>query len=99
MAVAIKRVYDKPDPSDGFRILVDRLWPHGVSKERASLDKWLKDVAPARIAPVPRAHGGTKHPRAATNRPLILQLLRKRQPLFLQHTLFLLFLPCASIKF
>ncbi|MCI1675685.1 MAG: DUF488 family protein [Ancrocorticia sp.] len=47
MAVAIKRVYDKPDPSDGFRILVDRLWPRGVSKERAGLDKWLKDVAPS----------------------------------------------------
>ena len=47
MGVSIKRVYDKPDPADGFRVLVDRLWPRGVSKERADLDAWLKDVAPS----------------------------------------------------
>jgi DNA-3-methyladenine glycosylase len=43
----VKRVYDDPDDSDGFRVLVDRLWPRGLSKERAHLDEWLKDVAPS----------------------------------------------------
>lgn len=43
----IKRVYDDPSQEDGFRVLVDRLWPRGVSKERAHLDAWMKDVAPS----------------------------------------------------
>lgn len=47
MKIAIKRVYEEPVPSDGARILVDRLWPRGVSKERAKLDLWLKDIAPS----------------------------------------------------
>lgn len=46
MRVAIKRVYDEPDASDGMRVLVDRLWPRGLSKERAHIDLWLKDIAP-----------------------------------------------------
>src|SRR5881275_1171539 len=45
--VAIKRVYDKPEAEDGTRVLVDRLWPRGLSKERAHIDAWLKDVAPS----------------------------------------------------
>jgi len=44
--IAIKRVYDPPAAGDGFRILVDRLWPRGVSKEAAALDLWAKDLAP-----------------------------------------------------
>lgn len=47
MRISIKRVYEKPVPGDGARILVDRLWPRGVSKERAKLDLWLKDIAPS----------------------------------------------------
>lgn len=43
----IKRVYDAPADDDGCRVLVDRLWPRGVSKERAGLDLWLKEVAPS----------------------------------------------------
>ncbi len=42
----IKRIYELADPSDGRRILVDRLWPRGVKKENAQLDAWLKEVAP-----------------------------------------------------
>jgi uncharacterized protein YeaO (DUF488 family) len=42
----IKRVYDDPAPGDGLRVLVDRLWPRGVSKERAALGLWAKEVAP-----------------------------------------------------
>lgn len=44
---AVKRIYDDPSPDDGYRVLVDRLWPRGVSKERAALDEWLKEVAPS----------------------------------------------------
>ena len=44
---AIKRIYDDPSDDDGCRVLVDRLWPRGVSKERAQLELWLKDVAPS----------------------------------------------------
>ncbi|WP_337184818.1 DUF488 family protein [Shinella sp.] len=46
MTVQIKRVYDEPGPDDGQRILVDRLWPRGISKQKAALDDWMKDVAP-----------------------------------------------------
>ncbi|SDT18118.1 DUF488 domain-containing protein [Microterricola viridarii] len=47
MAVQIKRAYADAEPGDGFRVLVDRLWPRGVSRERAALDLWLKDAAPS----------------------------------------------------
>lgn len=47
MTVQIKRVYEEPAPTDGYRVLVDRLWPRGVSKDRAKLDLWLKEVAPS----------------------------------------------------
>jgi uncharacterized protein YeaO (DUF488 family) len=42
-----KRIYDPVDLNDGFRVLIDRLWPRGVSKERAAIDLWLKEVAPS----------------------------------------------------
>lgn len=45
--VAIKRAYEEPAPEDGTRVLIDRLWPRGVSKEKAKIDLWLKDVAPS----------------------------------------------------
>jgi uncharacterized protein YeaO (DUF488 family) len=45
--ISIKRIYEPPAPGDGRRILVDRLWPRGVSKASAHLDAWLKDVAPS----------------------------------------------------
>jgi uncharacterized protein YeaO (DUF488 family) len=45
--VAIRRAYEAPAPNDGMRVLVDRLWPRGLSKERARVDLWLKDVAPS----------------------------------------------------
>ncbi|HET7299371.1 MAG TPA: DUF488 domain-containing protein [Oleiagrimonas sp.] len=47
MSIAIKRAYDDPAPDDGARVLVDRLWPRGVSKDDAALDDWTKDVAPS----------------------------------------------------
>jgi len=45
--IKVKRVYDAPESGDGFRILVDRLWPRGLSKDKADVDLWLKDVAPS----------------------------------------------------
>lgn len=45
--IRLKRIYQPPAKEDGFRILVERLWPRGVSKERARVDLWLKDVAPS----------------------------------------------------
>lgn len=45
--VKVKRVYEAPDPGDGMRILVDRLWPRGLTKEAAHVDLWLRDLAPS----------------------------------------------------
>ena len=45
--VGVRRVYDPPEPGDGRRVLVDRLWPRGLSKARAGLDEWCKEVAPS----------------------------------------------------
>ena len=47
MTIKIKRVYEPPDEEDGQRILVDRLWPRGLTKEKAKVDLWLKDIAPS----------------------------------------------------
>ena len=47
MDVHIKRVYDEPSETDGTRILIDRLWPRGLSKAKAKIDLWLKDIAPS----------------------------------------------------
>ena len=46
-AVRIRRVYDEPEDDDGVRVLVDRIWPRGMTKARAALDEWCKDVAPS----------------------------------------------------
>jgi uncharacterized protein YeaO (DUF488 family) len=45
--IKLKRVYENPSPDDGLRVLVERLWPRGLTKERAAVDLWLKDVAPS----------------------------------------------------
>lgn len=45
--IQVKRVYENPSPEDGMRILVDRLWPRGLSKERAAVELWLKDLGPS----------------------------------------------------
>ncbi|MBT5049605.1 MAG: DUF488 family protein [Rhodospirillaceae bacterium] len=45
--IRLKRAYDSPDSSDGKRILVERLWPRGVTKEAAALHEWMKDIAPS----------------------------------------------------
>ncbi len=45
--IKVKRIYDLPASSDGARVLVDRLWPRGVRKEEASVDLWLREIAPS----------------------------------------------------
>ncbi len=47
MTINIKRIYEGYSPEDGWRILVDRVWPRGISKEKAHLDDWYKDLAPS----------------------------------------------------
>lgn len=47
MAVTMKRAYDPPAADDGQRVLVDRLWPRGIAKEKLRIDQWLKEVAPS----------------------------------------------------
>ncbi len=47
MIIQIKRAYDPPKSSDGTRILVDRLWPRGLTKEKLKLDRWMKEIAPS----------------------------------------------------
>ncbi|QKJ30404.1 DUF488 domain-containing protein [Mucilaginibacter mali] len=47
MSVKIKRIYEPFAKSDGFRILIDRLWPRGIKKEGTHIDKWMKDIAPS----------------------------------------------------
>lgn len=47
MKIELKRAYEKTDPADGTRILVDRLWPRGLTKRKAGIDLWLKEIAPS----------------------------------------------------
>lgn len=47
MDIVIKRVYDEPNERDGYRVLVDRLWPRGIKKELLALDEWCKNIAPS----------------------------------------------------
>jgi uncharacterized protein YeaO (DUF488 family) len=47
MTIQMKRVYELPQSSDGKRVLIDRLWPRGLTKEKAKVDLWLKDIAPS----------------------------------------------------
>ena len=47
MAIKLKRAYEVPESGDGFRVLVDRLWPRGVSRSSARIDLWLKEIAPS----------------------------------------------------
>lgn len=47
MSLKVKRIYEPVSKEDGFRILVDRLWPRGMTKEKAGIDLWLKDIAPS----------------------------------------------------
>lgn len=47
MNIKIKRIYEAPSPDDGYRVLIDRIWPRGISKEKGEIDTWAKEVAPS----------------------------------------------------
>ena len=47
MEIVLKRIYEEPSPNDGYRVLVDRIWPRGITKQQALLDEWYKNVAPS----------------------------------------------------
>jgi uncharacterized protein YeaO (DUF488 family) len=58
MALKVKRIYEAASTSDGMRILVDRLWPRGIAKEKAKIDLWLKAIAPSdALRALPRQPG------------------------------------------
>ena len=62
MKIKVKRVYDPPSPSDGQRILVDRLWPRGIAKASAKIDLWIKEIAPSNALRQWYAHDPQKWP-------------------------------------
>ena len=66
MKVRLKRVYEEPAKEDGTRILVDRLWPRGLTKEKAHVDLWLKDIAPSTELRKWFAHDPAKWPEFKT---------------------------------
>ena len=61
--IKLKRVYEKPETQDGWRVLVDRLWPRGMTKEAASIDVWMKEVAPSDALRKSYCHDVKKWPR------------------------------------
>lgn len=77
----IKRVYDPVLESDGYRILIDRLWPRGVSKERAQLDEWMKDLGPSTELRKWFNHDDAKFPKF---KELYLEELKEKEAL-LEH--------------
>jgi len=79
--IKIKRIYEAPSKEDGFRILVDRLWPRGVSKEKAKIDLWLKDIAPSDDL---RKWFGHKEERWPEFKKKYLEELKNKKPLIEQ---------------
>ena len=47
MTIRIKRIYDAASPGDGYRVLIDGMWPRGISRERGAIDEWARDLAPS----------------------------------------------------
>jgi len=62
MDLAVKRAYEPPSPEDGTRVLVDRLWPRGLAKERAKVDWWAKELAPSEALRRWFAHDPARYP-------------------------------------
>jgi len=96
MPISVKRIYESPSRSDGTRVLVDRLWPRGVSKARAKIDAWLRDLAPSdALRHWFHARPGAwatfskcylkelKDPQAASALDQLYRLARRRKPLTL----------------
>jgi uncharacterized protein YeaO (DUF488 family) len=62
MSVTVKRAYDPASPGDGYRVLVDRLWPRGLSKDKLQIDAWMKEIAPSADLRKWYAHQAEKWP-------------------------------------
>ncbi len=63
--IRVRRAYDPPEPDDGYRVLVDRLWPRGLSKQRAQFEEWCKQVSPSPELRKWYAHDPAKYPEFA----------------------------------
>ena len=61
MPIQIRRIYDEPKRTDGYRVLIDRLWPRGLTKEAAAIDHWAKAIAPSNELRKWYAHDPEKH--------------------------------------
>jgi len=79
MDVRLKRAYEQPSPSDGYRVLIDRLWPRGVSKTEAGLDDWVRELAPS--TELRRWFGHDPKRFAEFRRRYVMELRRKRPQL------------------
>jgi uncharacterized protein YeaO (DUF488 family) len=82
--VRAKRIYDAPDPGDGYRVLIDHVWPRGVSRERAQLDEWARELAPSDelrrwFAHVPQRFEEfrSRYRAELAGRPALLELARR----------------------
>lgn len=92
--INIKRIYEKKEDSDGYRVLIDRLWPRGVKKEEAHIDLWLKEIAPSTNLRKWFHHEPEKwpefkkryHQELNKNKSLIEDLLQKPEPLTLLYS-------------
>jgi uncharacterized protein YeaO (DUF488 family) len=76
MDIRLKRAYESPSPSDGYRVLIDRLWPRGVSRAEARLDEWAKELAPS--AELRRWFGHDPQRFAEFRRRYVIELRRER---------------------
>jgi len=61
MPIQIRRIYEEPKPTDGYRVLIDRLWPRGMTKEAAHIDRWAKAVSPSNELRKWYCHDRSKH--------------------------------------
>ena len=85
MTIRLKRVYDAPAKSDGARLLVERLWPRGLTKDKAAIDEWFKDIAPSPALRAWYGHDPAKWPefrrryrRELRRQPEAVEALRRR---------------------
>jgi len=86
MNFRLKRVYDPPSPADGQRILVDRLWPRGLTKSAAKIDLWVKEIAPSNALRTWYAHDPKKWPEFKRKYTVELEANREALNAFLKQT-------------
>lgn len=95
--IVCKRIYEHPAPEDGYRVLVDRLWPRGLKREKAAIDEWLKDLAPSNelrhlaVADPPRWSDFERGYRAELSQPHLQPTLERLREIGKSRTVTLLF--------